>query len=197
VVNTLYNALAALGAAASVLASDQASPCDEFFEVLEAVPHVSLSRTAGPIEPTWAGEPPPECQVDFVTTDSILNGAMVPDFIADPETEMFRSGWRMIPEILADGAGSRVHGITREPIRCVVRWDKPAYLDDSGDLVQSQTTTMLIQCRGDSREKALTPPVKAKGVPRQWEHPRGPSAQRDGLEGASNRELEAPNWRPR
>jgi hypothetical protein len=53
----------------------------------------------------------------------------------------------MIPELMADGAGSGVHGLRRGSTECVVRWNQPAYIDDDGSFVQSDTLTMLIQCR--------------------------------------------------
>jgi hypothetical protein len=59
---------------------------------------------------------------------------------------MYRDGWRTIPEIVADGAGSGIHGIQRGPTRCIIRWEQPTYIDDLGRLVESESFTMSIQC---------------------------------------------------
>ena len=135
----------ALGAA---LSPSQPEPCDELHAALEAVPHVSLTRSAGPFYSIWDRETVRGCEIQFETNDSIRDGASRPTFFADPGTDMHRAGWRMIPEIGADGAGSGIHGIRRGSARCVVRWEQAAYIDDDGTLVESDTLTMLIQCTG-------------------------------------------------
>ena len=52
----------------------------------------------------------------------------------------------MIPAMMADGAGTGLYGIRRGNTVCVVDWEQPAYLDDDGNIVQSDTFTMRIQC---------------------------------------------------
>jgi hypothetical protein len=132
-------------------APPQADPCGPLYPVLAAVPHDSLTRADGALESTWDGHAFVGCQVDFVTTDSTLNGATAPDFFPDEGSDAYRAGWRMIPDILADGAGSGVYGITRGTTRCVVDWQQPAYLDDDGTIVQSDTFTMRIQCENQGQ----------------------------------------------
>lgn len=125
---------------------EQPDSCDDLFEMLAVVPHVSLTRNSGPLNSIWDRETVQGCEVAFETNDSIRNGAIAPTFLADPGTDMYLAGWRMIPEIGADGAGSGIHGIRRGPARCVVRWEQAAYIDDDGTFVESDTLTMLIQC---------------------------------------------------
>jgi hypothetical protein len=127
---------------------DQVAACAEFERALDEVPHVALATRLGPIESIWPGEPVAACEVAFETNDSTRAGAAVPDFIPEPDNEMYRAGWRIIPEIGADGAGSGIYGIADRSVRCVVRWEQPAYIDDDGTFVQSETLTMLIQCSG-------------------------------------------------
>ena len=128
------------------LPSEQAAPCDELRALLEPVPHEALTQTVGLFESTWNGETRDGCVIGFETSDSTRNGVQAPDFFPDEGTELHRAGWRMAPGILADGAGSGVHGIERGATLCVVRWDQPAYLDDDGEFVFSDTLTILIQC---------------------------------------------------
>lgn len=110
------------------------------------MPHTSLTRATGPFESTWDGAMRDGCVIDFETTDSALDGATVPDFFAEAGTEIYEQGWRMNPSIMADGAGSGVHGIERGSEHCVISWAQPAYLDDDGEFVFSDTFTMLVQC---------------------------------------------------
>jgi hypothetical protein len=149
--------------------STQEDPCREFYVVLDEVPHVALTSMDGPIESMWSGEPTAVCEVAFETTDSTLAGEVPPTFVAGPGSETHRAGWRMIPEIVADGPGSGVHGIQRNGVRCVIRWEQPAYIDDDGNFVQSSAFSMRIQCgttglpRGSGLRRAPDRPVSAGG----------------------------------
>jgi hypothetical protein len=142
-----------LGVATSVGpgSSLQEGPCAEFYAALEEVPHVSLTTREGPIQSIWTGESAPACEVAFETNDATLGGSVAPDFWAEPGTATYRAGWRVIPEILADGPGSGVYGIQRSGVRCVIQWAQPAYIDDDGTLVQSETFSMRVQCNGTGR----------------------------------------------
>jgi hypothetical protein len=134
--------------AVRIMTSAQETPCEEFYRALEDVPHLTLALVSDSIQPIWSSEPAPACEVTSETTDSILAGAVSPDFLAEAGSTTYEAGWRLIPEILADGAGSGVHGIERNGTGCVVLWEQPAYLDDDGTFVQSDTFSLLIQCSG-------------------------------------------------
>ncbi len=133
--------------------TEPASPCEPFFTALESVPHVALSMSAGPFVSTWDEMEYRGCEVDFETNDSLSAGVPVPSFDAIEDSDMYRLGWRMSHGITADGPGSGVFGIERESVLCVVRWAQPAYLFDDGEIVQSETFNMKVQCResGGSR----------------------------------------------
>jgi len=121
-------------------------PCDYFHSTLSAVPHDTLMRSTGEIAWIWDGETYQGCEVRFVAHDS-LAGPPVPDFDALEGSEMYRLGWRMSHGIGADGPGSGIFGIEREAVRCLVRWEQPAWIDDEGEFQQSDTFSMTIQCR--------------------------------------------------
>ena len=148
--NVIHLSVAFLALAASAGPRErarQADPCGDLVGALSAVPHVSLDRRDGLLKSTWDEHPFQGCQIDFETNDSTLSGASAPDFWADdPASDMYRAGWRMVPEILADGPGSGIYAIRRDATRCVVQWAQPAYLDDDGNIVQSDTFTMVVQC---------------------------------------------------
>ena len=129
----------------------QDEPCGVFYLALEATPHTSLTRGVAPFEPIWPTEPAPACEVAFETDDSTLAGGTAPDFSAEPGTDLYQAGWRTIPEILADGPGSGVFGLQNASARCVVEWTQPAYIDDDGAFVQSDTLSIRIQCGASDR----------------------------------------------
>ncbi len=125
----------------------QEGPCDFFHSALQQIPHQSLDRTAGEIEWLWDGSIHQGCQIVFVTTDSLTTDVDVPDFDALSGSDMANLGWYPVDSLTADGAGSGVFGITNGDTLCLVRWSQPAYIDDDGEFVQSETLTMTIQCR--------------------------------------------------
>jgi hypothetical protein len=127
--------------------SDGALPCEYFQSVLEPVPHVALSVNSGGFVSEWDREEYRGCEVNFETNDSLTAGLSVPSFDAIEGSEMSRLGWRSSREIGADGPGSGIFGIEKDSVLCVVRWAQPAHIDDDGEIVQSETFTMKIQCR--------------------------------------------------
>ena len=135
----------------SVASADAASPqkdsCAYFFDALHAVPHESLSHRHGEVTSTWNGKPFQGCAVKFVTNDALRTGKAVPNFEATPNSPLYRLGWRMVHSIGADGPGSGIFAIEKDPVLCLIRWSQPAYLADSGKIIQSDTLEMTIQCR--------------------------------------------------
>ena len=121
--------------------------CRLFYEALEGVPHTSLTIGTDGFTSIWDGETYDGCEVAFETNDSVRSGIAVPSFFADTGTRLHADGWRMRIDIGADGAGSGIHAIQREAVLCVVRWEQPAYIDDEGQFVQSDTLNIRIQCR--------------------------------------------------
>jgi len=129
------------------VASPQNDSCSYFFDALHAVPHESLSHRQGEFTSTWNGKPFKGCEVRFVTNDELRAGKTVPTFEAFPDSELYRLGWRMVHSIGADGPGSGIFAIEKDPVLCLIRWSQPAYLADSGKIIQSDTLEMTIQCR--------------------------------------------------
>lgn len=140
-VASLLSMLAASPAAA------QAPICDDFRMALDSVPHTALEQHVGTLEWLADGSEVTGCEARFETDEGTLAGAEIPDFMPDPGTELFQRGWVPVLELMGDGPGSSLHGIRRERTVCVVLHDQPAYLDDDGNIVQSETVTVVIQCR--------------------------------------------------
>ena len=77
----------------------------------------------------------------------MLSGRRVPDFEPLKGSEMYRKGWRMNNSFVADGPGTGVFGVEKESVLCLVRHEQPAYLDDYGNIIQSETLRITVQCR--------------------------------------------------
>ena len=143
---SLFGGIPAAVASADVTTT-QPDSCAYFFDTLQTVPHELLSRRQGEYESTWDGKPYQGCEVKFVTNDTLRSGKGVPSFEAFPDSELYRLGWRIAPSIGADGPGSGIFAVEKGHVLCVIRWAQPAYLADSGDIVQSDTVKMTIQCQ--------------------------------------------------
>lgn len=128
-------------------AQDSELPCVFFEEALEAVPHLELRVSWDGFVSEWDQSEQSGCEVAFETNDSLSAGAPIPSFDAIEGSEMYRIGWRPSHGIGADGPGSGIYGVEKEAVQCVIRWAQPAHIDDSGEIVHSETHTMKIQCR--------------------------------------------------
>ncbi len=137
-----------LGFLSACTQADPAALCEPFSTSLEAVPHVALSVNTGEFVSAWDRMRYRGCEIDFETNDSLRAGVPVPDFEAVEGSEMYRLGWRMSEAIGADGAGTGIFGIERETVSCVIRRAQPSYVDDNGEVVQAETLSMKVQCRG-------------------------------------------------
>ena len=127
--------------------SEQQDSCAYFLSVLSPVPHDQLTRTDGPHKSLWDGNKYTGCEIKFVTNDKLLSGRRVPNFEATEDSEMYRRGWRMNNSFVADGPGTGVYGVEKESILCIVSHEQPAYLDNHGNIIQSETLSITVQCR--------------------------------------------------
>jgi hypothetical protein len=128
-------------------ASAQTPACDRFREALDLVPHTALEEREGLLEWMADGSMVTACEVRMETREDMLGGSSVPSFDPDPGTPLYDAGWRLAPEFLADGPGTGMHGMRRDDVLCLVSHEQPAYVDDDGTIVQSDTITVVVQCR--------------------------------------------------
>lgn len=128
--------------------TDNPDPCDHFFLALTAVPNQTLIRARGSHESVWDGKRYGGCEVRLVTNNTLLSGKEVPAFHATADTALYRKGWRENHAFVADGPGSSVVGLENGPVLCLVSHDQPAYVEDkTGEIIQSETLTITVQCR--------------------------------------------------
>jgi hypothetical protein len=128
-------------------ASEQQDSCEYFFLALKSVPHDKLTRRDGEHESLSDGKKYTGCEGKFVTNDKLLSGRKVPDCEPTEGSEMHRRGWWANNSFVADGPGTGLFGIEKGSVLCLVRHEQPAYLDDHGNIIQSETLTITIQCR--------------------------------------------------
>jgi len=121
--------------------------CQRFWAKLSAVPHEKLTRADGALKSLWNLERINGCELQLITNDALLPGPKVPQFEALEGTDMHREGWRMNNSFVADGPGTGIFAIEKDQTFCLVRHDQPAHLDDAGEIVQSETLTLTVQCR--------------------------------------------------
>ncbi len=129
--------------------SEYQDACQGIFVVLDSVPHEKLIRTAGKHQSLWDKKTYKGCEVKFVTNALLLSGKSAPNLEALEGTNMYSEGWRMDNSIGADGPGTGIFSIKKGLALCLVRHDQPAYLDDLGEIVQSDTLSITVQCRQD------------------------------------------------
>ena len=145
--------LAFLAFAPDCAASERYDSCHQFFSALKAVPHEKLTRADGEFESLDDGRKHIGCEVTLVTNDALLSGAKtVPNFDAAEGTDLYRDGWRRNLSYDADGPGTSMHGIERGDDLCLISCAQPASIeeptiDGQGIFFQSETITVIIQCR--------------------------------------------------
>lgn len=128
-------------------------PCEHFYRALKRVPHEKLIRADGEYESLDDGKKRLGCEVTLVTNNALLSGIKsVPDFNAEEGTDLYRDGWRRNLSYDADGPGTSMHGIERGDDLCLISRAQPAsieapYIDGQGTFVQSETLTVIVQCR--------------------------------------------------
>ena len=126
--------------------SAQPDSCEYFFSALRSVPHEKLTRSEGPYKSVWDGKKYTGCEIEFVTNDKLLSGRSAPDFEPVKDSEMYRNGWRANNSFVADGPSTGVFGIEKESVLCLVSHEQPAYVDDHGNIIQSETLRITVQC---------------------------------------------------
>lgn len=136
-------------AATAAATPEQTDGCVFLFRILEAAPHRALSLEPGTHVSLYDGESYTGCQIDFEAVASELPAEDERLLSVGPGTDLYNRGWRLDNTIAADGPGTSLFAIRNETSLCVVDEAQPAYLDDDGEIVASDTLSITIQCRPD------------------------------------------------
>jgi hypothetical protein len=124
-----------------------ATACDHFEKQFSAIPGAVVERNDGAFDSLWGHQRFDGCQVGFQVSDTTAGADPRTTAAAlHPDSSVY-AGWRRVPRIVADGPGSGVFGVMRGPVVCVVHWAQPAFVDDDGEVVDSETLEVLVQCR--------------------------------------------------
>lgn len=127
--------------------TEEKNTCEYFFLSLESKPHEELTHRNGEYQSLLDGKKHTGCEIKFVTNDILLSGIKVPDFTPVEGSEMYRNGWRVNNSFSADGPGTSLLGVQKKTVLCLVGYNQPAYLDDQGNIIQSETLSITVQCR--------------------------------------------------
>lgn len=131
-----------------------AEPCDLFRSMLQPIPHVRLVERPAFVS-MWDRVERTGCELVFETRETLVPlGVPIPDFIPRRGMDLFSRGWRLNPRYQADGPGSSLHAIRHGATLCVVHYSQPAHLESHGEIVQSDTITITVQCVDEPREHA-------------------------------------------
>ncbi len=132
----------------TVTAHARSDPCEYFFRSLKALPNEKLTRRSGEHESFFDGKEYIGCEVRFVTNIRLVpDRNVIPNFSAQESTDLYLEGWRMNNSYAADGPGSSSFGIEKGKTLCLIMDHQPAYLDEKEGIIQSETITIVVQCR--------------------------------------------------
>lgn len=75
-----------------------------------------------------------------------MKGSELPSFESPEGSMLYRAGWRIDEEYRADGAGYGSYGIMKDAVLCLVHWDQYSWVNERGEIEQSELINITIQC---------------------------------------------------
>lgn len=130
----------------ALAASDVQKACKVFFRELKAVPSHSLTINTGLFQSVSTGEKFRGCEVVFKSNDKLMAGLEIPSFEAPEGSKLYLDGWRIDEKYRADGPGSGTYGIVKGRVLCRISWDQYSFVNDAGEIEQSEDINMTVQC---------------------------------------------------
>ena len=120
--------------------------CKPFYHELEAVPHESIFQRDGFYTSEYYQGAAVGCFLVMVTSKARLAGQTMPLLDGSPGSLLHDAGWRSNPKYLADGPGTGVVGLEDNGTLCLVYTNQPAYVDHSGQIIQSEHIKVRVEC---------------------------------------------------
>ncbi len=120
--------------------------CQPFYQALEQVPHESIFQREGMYNSRLFETSAKGCFVVMNTSQKRLAGLAMPDLSGLPGTPFYEAGWRVNPKYAADGPGSRVTGLEKESVLCIVYRDQPTYRNDDGKIAGGEFIRTRVEC---------------------------------------------------
>ena len=120
--------------------------CKMFYSELKPVPHDKLSVNTGLLSSLSNGKKYRGCEVVFNSNERLMMGSGLPSFESPEGSMLYRAGWRIDEKYRADGAGSGSYGIVKDAVLCLIHWDHNSWLNETGEIEQSELINMTVQC---------------------------------------------------
>jgi len=120
--------------------------CKMFYNELKPVPHDKLSVNTGLLSSLSDGKKYRGCEVVFDSNEQLMMGSGPPSFESSEGSILYRAGCRIDEKYRADGAGSGSYGIVKDAVLCLVHWDHNSWLNERGEIEQSELMNMPVQC---------------------------------------------------
>ena len=120
--------------------------CKMFYSELKPVPHYKLSVNSGLLSSLSDGKKYHGCEVVFNSNEQLMMGAELPTFESPEGSMLYQAGWRIDEKYRADGAGSGSYGIVKDTVLCIIHWDQYSWLNEKGEIEQSDLINMTVQC---------------------------------------------------
>jgi len=120
--------------------------CKMFYSELTLVPHDKLSVNTGLLSSLSNGKKYCGCEVLFNSNEQLMIGSELPSFESPEGSMLYRTGWRIDEKYRADGAGSGSYGIVKDAVLCLIHWDHNSWINETGEIEQSELINMMVQC---------------------------------------------------
>ena len=120
--------------------------CKMFYNELKPVPHDKLSVNTGLLSSLSDGKKYRGCEVVFNSNEQLMMSSELPSFETPEGSMLYRAGWRIDEKYRADGAGSGAYGIVKDAVLCLIHWDHNSWLNEKGEIEQSELINMTVQC---------------------------------------------------
>jgi hypothetical protein len=131
--------------------------CKVFYGELKPVPHYELSVNTGLLRSLSGGKKYRGCEVIFKSNEQLMTGSELPSFESPEGSVFYRAGWRIDEKYRADGAGSGSYGIVKEAVLCLIHWDQDSWVNETGEIEQSELINMTVQCMSlDAEGRKIT-----------------------------------------
>jgi len=125
---------------------DVQNACKLFYSELKPVPHYRLSVNTGSLHSLSDGKKYRGCEVVFKSNEQLMHGSELPSFESPEGSTLYRAGWRIDEKYRADGAGSGSYGIVKDAVLCLMHWDRYSWLNETGEIEQSELINITVQC---------------------------------------------------
>ncbi len=141
----------------ALAASDVQEACKAFYKELKAAPHYKLALNTGILQSVSTGEKFRGCEVVFKSDEKLMAQLELPSFEAPEGSKLWRDGWRIDEKYRADGPGSGTYGIVKDGVLCRISWDQYSFVNDAGEIEQSEEINMTVQCMDLQRSSGPCP----------------------------------------